>query len=171
MAVTFPRSFVQRMDEDAQKWMLEAKDLLDKRQYPKLQQKVESSVCYFGSFEKPSFLYSGATFSSIRALVRELFSENRYADASILMHAFVKINVLTPGIGLYALAIQAIRRADLSKILEECLPDVQMLLQEEIDYFLGEGRRDVVRQLGFLKEQVGSIAGALEVQSIMKQWD
>ena len=172
MAVTLlPPNVVQRMDEQAQKWMYQARGLLNAGRYAALQLKVQSSICSFGTVNRPTFLYGGGSFVPLRNLVRELFSQQRYGDANILMRAFNGVEAFTPAMGFYALAIQAIQGADLTKRLWVCFPAVQWVLHEEQAYFLGQEDRDALTRLRPLKDLVDSIEGTLEIQSIMQEWN
>jgi len=167
MAVTFPTHVLQRIDQDAQRWMNQARSLLDAGEYEILQHKVRNSVVSFGTFTKPVFLYSGATFSPIKTLLRDLFSANRQVDANVLMRAFEGVEVCSPAIGFYTLAILSIKGADLTVHLTRCLPAVQRMLVEEKEYFRSEHDAEAIWRLGFLEEKANLLQGALELQSIM----
>ncbi|CCB89239.1 unknown protein [Simkania negevensis Z] len=88
--------------------------LLNREQHETLHQEVQHSVVYFGNCEKLVFIHSGSTFCPIRNLLRELFSSSCQTGVEILIGALMGAKVLTPAMGFYSLAIQAIKGADLT---------------------------------------------------------
>lgn len=85
------------------------------------------------------------------------------------MRAFDGVEVYSPAIGFYTLAILSIKGADLTVHLKRCLPAVQRMLLEEKEHFRRQNDAEAIWRLGFLEEKANLLQGALEVQSIMKQ--
>ena len=157
MAVTFPQYVTQQMDRGALNWMNQVRGLLNEEQYETLCQQTKAAAIYFGSWERPVFLYSGATFCPIRALLRELFSSNRQTDAEILMSAVADAKLVSPAVSFYALAIQAIKGADLTVLLKKYPRAVEKMLTDEKQYFLDRSNKGAVQRLGYLQKKFDEV--------------